>query len=709
MKKYLLFILIIFNVFCTFGQNIINNSDFETGTIPTAKSQVSRATGWIDGCYGPSADLFDSRSNCPVGIPINTWANRNVRATGFRYVGISQIESVLGILSQPLVADCPYYISAYACGTDGWHLYCDQPYSPQYLPVYPTNTLEAVLRVAGNCTLKKVITLSGFINTTTWQNHSAIFTLTAADVANGYNRIEFRLVTTTGGTNYTENIFLDDVDLHSQPYVLQTSFSLNSTYCYCGLIYLVPNANTNPANTNHQWYIYESDYAGNQIGSQTLIGSNANCTLNTCSLTKNKYYTVKHGCWFACSPWTESRKTFYLAAPPTANAGADKIICNGQSTQIGVTMVPLHCTFNWTGSNIISGGNQPVATVAPTTTTTYTFQVTNQYGCIATDAVVVTVINAITNANISVSGNTVCSNQINLTANNNNATSYLWSNGSTSQSISVNNPTSPTQYFVTISNTCGSQVLSYTVNPNLYLSGPPHNSSLFWNNTITPNCSVHPPFIVGDLGQMTDPSYNAFTYILTFFDRWDGIVYSKTVYNPAGLYNGQITWDGVANVSTSYNWFQVNILGYNNTTAGLVVPENIYTWQLELINCTNDEVVKNGEILYVLPCDKNSSINPDLKLITHDLKIDENSRAKNTICIYPNPTSGEIIIQMNGMTGKISLRVLTLEGKIVYSEEFTNSIELINKKVDLSSLSKGVYMINIQNNENTITKKLIVD
>jgi len=76
--------------------------------------------------------------------------------------------------------------------------------------------------------------------------------------------------------------------------------------------------------------------------------------------------------------------------------------------------------------------------------------------------------------------------------------------------------------------------------------------------------------------------------------------------------------------------------------------------------------------------------------------------------ISPNPTNGVISIQMNGITGKVSIRVISLEGQLIYSEEIENSMDIFNKRLDLSALPKGVYMLNIKNNENTINKKLIL-
>lgn len=72
-----------------------------------------------------------------------------------------------------------------------------------------------------------------------------------------------------------------------------------------------------------------------------------------------------------------------------ANAGADQTICSGQDAIIGEepTGGAFSYTYTWAGG---LGATQQI-TVNPTTTTTYTVEVTDINGCIATDEVTVTV------------------------------------------------------------------------------------------------------------------------------------------------------------------------------------------------------------------------------------------------------------------------------------------------------------------------------
>ena len=120
---------------------------------------------------------------------------------------------------------------------------------------------------------------------------------------------------------------------------------------------------------------------------------------------------------------------------PTANAGADKTILKGASTNLTATGGG---TYLWSTSQTAS-----TITVNPTITTTYKVTVTSN-GCSATDAVVVTVLNLTTNAG---TNQTICIGQsVTLTATG--ADTYKWSTNATTATITVS-PTLTTTYKVT--------------------------------------------------------------------------------------------------------------------------------------------------------------------------------------------------------------------------------------------------------------------
>ena len=80
-----------------------------------------------------------------------------------------------------------------------------------------------------------------------------------------------------------------------------------------------------------------------------------------------------------------------------------------------------------------------------------------------------------------------------------------------------------------------------------------------------------------------------------------------------------------------------------------------------------------------------------------------------TLSIYPNPNTGVFNVDLiNVMDGKYTISVDNLLGQEVYSET-RNVINTSTNIVNLSNLSKGVYMINIENNDTSINRKIIIE
>jgi hypothetical protein len=77
------------------------------------------------------------------------------------------------------------------------------------------------------------------------------------------------------------------------------------------------------------------------------------------------------------------------------------------------------------------------------------------------------------------------------------------------------------------------------------------------------------------------------------------------------------------------------------------------------------------------------------------------------IKIYPNPTSGLITVWIDQISGSIEFSVTNTLHKVVYSESMEtitgNRIDL-----DLSSLPKGIYFINIKTEKKEQTMKVIL-
>lgn len=126
-----------------------------------------------------------------------------------------------------------------------------------------------------------------------------------------------------------------------------------------------------------------------------------------------------------------------------ANAGSDVTICVGESINLNASG---GINYLWN-----TGENTSNIEVSPTVTTTYTVTVSDSFGNTDSDSVTVTV-NQLPEVTLNDNVEIIEGDSITLTASG--ASSYLWSNGLTSASITVS-PSETTTYVVTgFTNTC---------------------------------------------------------------------------------------------------------------------------------------------------------------------------------------------------------------------------------------------------------------
>ncbi len=77
---------------------------------------------------------------------------------------------------------------------------------------------------------------------------------------------------------------------------------------------------------------------------------------------------------------------------------------------------------------------------------------------------------------------------------------------------------------------------------------------------------------------------------------------------------------------------------------------------------------------------------------------------KNEFKMYPNPSSGIVTIIAEDFSGVYALSVFDLSGKIL----MTTKIETAQSTLDLSNLTKGMYLVEINSNNTTTHQKLLI-
>ncbi|MGV4414190.1 reprolysin-like metallopeptidase [Chryseobacterium sp. T1] len=94
--------------------------------------------------------------------------------------------------------------------------------------------------------------------------------------------------------------------------------------------------------------------------------------------------------------------------------------------------------------------------------------------------------------------------------------------------------------------------------------------------------------------------------------------------------------------------------------------------------------------------------------INSNLSTNEVSRV-NEFTIYPNPSKGIFTLEAN-VSKNLSYSVYTMDGKQVSSKkEVSSKSGKVSENVNLSNLTSGVYIIKVENDGQTASKKLIIN
>ncbi len=82
---------------------------------------------------------------------------------------------------------------------------------------------------------------------------------------------------------------------------------------------------------------------------------------------------------------------------------------------------------------------------------------------------------------------------------------------------------------------------------------------------------------------------------------------------------------------------------------------------------------------------------------------------ENSLSIYPNPNNGEFNINFNASSNDVNVEVFDVRGRSVFKRMFDNGPGEFDETINLGSVNSGVYLLNINDGGNTVTKKIVVE
>ena len=139
-------------------------------------------------------------------------------------------------------------------------------------------------------------------------------------------------------------------------------------------------------------------------------------------------------------------------------------------------------------------------------------------------------------------------------------------------------------------------------------------------------------------------------------------------------------------------YFQMPAFGdyYETSLTNVVVPEDNSWFDVKII-CTDAAGNKQEQI-----------ISPAFKIEQATMGVEEVNQSGFTV--YPNPFTNELNVQLpENLKGNYIFKVSDLSGKTIYAQSQNDKSFVWNG----SSLPKGVYVLSIENNGKTITKKVV--
>ena len=466
--------------------------------------------------------------------------------------------------------------------------------------------------------------------------------------------------------------------------------------------------------------------------------------------------------WNGPGGYTSTLENPSIVGVTTSNTGTYSLVIteNGCSSAAGTTAVVVNQSTSVTQTfNECQGFSVTVGTNTYTTTGIFTDVLTGSNGCDSTVTTDLTINNSTTGTDVqtacnsyswidgitySASTNTPtftivggstqgCDSVVTLNLTINNSTtgtdvqtacnSYTWIDGN-NYTASINTPTftivggsvqgcdSVVTLNLTINNSTTGTDIQTACNSYTWIDGNNYPAS-----TTTPTFTI-----VGGSFQGCDSIVTLNLTINTFASGTD----VQTACN-------NYTWIDGNNYTTSTNTPTFTIVGGSVQGCDSIVTLNLTINTVDTSTSTNANTITanaTGAIFQWLDCDNNNAVivgetNQSYTSTANGnyaVEVTQNGCTDTSSCvnitgvgleeynktiaaIYPNPTSGEFMINLkNAPTSSVGFTLTTLEGKVIQQEQKISSTAIV---MDLSEQPKGIYLLKIEDAQSVNVYKII--
>ena len=155
---------------------------------------------------------------------------------------------------------------------------------------------------------------------------------------------------------------------------------------------------------------------------------------------------------------------------------------------------------------------------------------------------------------------------------------------------------------------------------------------------------------------------------------------------------------GNVNANTNNNTCNDLLFGFN--TDYLDMDENFMAYSNHTWMFTTDQV---NEMMATLNGYRSSLKNSNVTINCTGIVSNNNINFNNNFKIYPNPSNGKITIQTNNP--KYNIIIKNIIGQTIYKK--TDLLD--NETLDITFLTNGIYLININSGNNNTTRRIIIN
>ena len=370
--------------------------------------------------------------------------------------------------------------------------------------------------------------------------------------------------------------------------------------------------------------------------------------------------------------------------------------------------------------------------------------------------------------------NNIC-NEGSVTLNATAGSAFLWSNGETTQNITV---TQPGSYTCTVTNFCGTS----TSAPFVVNSVVPNSPSVVGDSVCVEGSMTLTAFgsgslswydsennFVGNGTTFTTPVLTTTTsYFISNTDTYQDSTYAEPHTN--GIGGGGYRLSSQYNIFNAYQNFTLgSVLVYSDAPRDVTVALQSSTGQtinslvatvplgasritlnfpvladsnlrLAVTNMTagGEGLYRNNssaiypyelpEILSITGSSQGASYYYylyDWEILTENgtctsplvevqavvescAALGEDVAFKNSINLFPNPNNGQFELNFNAKKGAdVELEIIDIVGKSVYTQSLKNSTGIVKQSFDIKNLSKGVYLLNLNYEGKSYSKRFI--